>query len=252
MVKRIEICANSAESCLAAARAGAYRVELCAGIPEGGTTPSIGEVLTAIDLTKDYGLRVYPIIRPRGGDFLYSDIETRAMTCDIRTMASLGVDGIVFGCLMSDGKIDVEKCSEMIQCAKNINPEIAIACHRAFDMTPDPFDALETLISLGFERVLTSGHCNKAIENTALIAELVRRADGRISIMPGSGVRLENIEQIAYETGAYEFHTSARHTLESKMEYRKESISMGGTVTIEEYSREVSSEEYIRKIINKL
>lgn len=252
MVKRIEICANSAESCLEAALGGAYRVELCAGIPEGGTTPSIGEVLTAMEITKDYGLKIYPIIRPRSGDFLYSDIETRAMLCDIRTMASLGVNGIVFGCLMADGKIDKEKCAEMIKCARGINPEIGIACHRAFDMTPEPFEALETLISLGFERILTSGHSNKAIDNTALIAELISRADGRISIMPGSGVRLENIEQIALETGAYEFHTSARHSIESEMKFRKEGISMGGTVTIEEYSREVTSQEYTRKIINKL
>lgn len=246
MKYKIEICANSVASCLQAQKGGAYRVELCAGIPEGGTTPSYGETAVARQLL-DIKLNI--IIRPRGGDFLYSEVEHQAMLHDIEMAKKLGVDGVVIGCLKANGTIDMERNKELIDAAKGMN----VTFHRAFDMCKDPFESLEQIISLGCDRVLTSGQQPTAIEGVSLLAELVAKANGRIIIMPGSGVNEENIATIAAETKATEFHFSAREPIDSKMEYRNPNLKMGGTVvSIDEFIQNITDAEKVRRTIDKL
>lgn len=228
-IRIIEICANSAQSCVEAEAGGAKRVELCAGIPEGGTTPSYGEIRMALDLTSRIDINV--IIRPRGGDFLYTPAEIRSMLYDIEMCKQLKVHGVVFGCLTKEGDIDVELMRRLIEAAR----PLSVTCHRAFDVCRDPFLALEQLIELGCDRILTSGQQADAVKGISLIAELVKRAAGRIVIMPGCGVRETNIEQIEAETGAKEFHTSARRIVYSKMEYRNEKVPMGSCVVSSEF-----------------
>ena len=186
----IEICANSAQSCVEAEAGGAKRVALCAGIPEGGTTPSYGEIRTAQALTSSIDINV--IIRPRGGDFLYTPAEIQSMLLDIELCKQLKVHGVVFGCLTKDGDIDVPLMRRLIETAK----PLSVTCHRAFDVCRDPFAALEQLIELGCDRILTSGQQSDAVKGIPLIAELVKRAAGRIIIMPGCGVRENNIARI--------------------------------------------------------
>ena len=228
-IRVIEICANSAQSCVEAEAGGASRVELCAGIPEGGTTPSYGEIVTAQALTESIDINV--IIRPRGGDFLYTPAEIRSMLSDIELCKKLGVHGVVFGCLTEDGEIDVELMRKLIDAAK----PLSVTCHRAFDVCRDPFVALEQLIGLGCDRILTSGQQPDAVKGIPLIAGLVKRANGRIIIMPGCGVRESNVAQIEAETGAREFHTSARSIVYSKMAYRNENVPMGSSIVSSEF-----------------
>jgi copper homeostasis protein len=217
----VEVCANGVESCLAAQQGGADRVELCAGIPEGGTTPSYGEIKVArrvLTMT-----RLHVIIRPRGGDFLYSDLEVERMAADIAVCRELGVDGVVFGCLNADGTIDVEKNRYLMDCARGMS----VTCHRAFDRAADPSKALETIIDLGFDRILTSGQQPKAIQGAELLAQLNRQAAGRIILLAGSGVTEQNIRELHEQTGLHEFHFSAREPQPSAMQYVNPNLYMG-------------------------
>lgn len=243
---KVEICTNSTISSIEAQKGGAYRVELCAGIPEGGTTPSYGEIAVARDLL-DIKLNV--IIRPRGGDFLYSDIEHQIMLRDIEMAKKLGVDGVVFGCLTPDGDIDMERNRELIEAAQGMSTTF----HRAFDKCRDPFKALEDIIELGFDRILTSGQQPKAEQGIDLLKKIVEQAGDRIIIMPGSGVNEDNIAFIAAETGASEFHFSARVPVKSKMKFRNEAVSMGGTnITINEFEQNITSAERVSNTIKQL
>ena len=229
MKRIIEICANSAQSCVEAEKGGATRVELCAGIPEGGTTPSYGEIKTAQALTSNIDINV--IIRPRGGDFLYTEAEIQSMLLDIELCKQLGVHGVAFGCLTKEGDIDVPLMKRLIDAAK----PLSVTCHRAFDVCRDPFSALEQLIELGCYRILTSGQQSDAVKGIPLLKELVAKAGDRIIIMPGCGVRENNIELIEKETGAKEFHTSARSIGYSRMEYRNENVPMGSSAVSSEF-----------------
>ena len=229
MNRIIEICANSAWSCVEAEAGGASRVELCAGIPEGGTTPSYGEIKTAQALTSQIDINV--IIRPRGGDFLYTEAEVQSMLLDIELCKQLGVHGVVFGCLTKEGDIDVPLMRRLIEAAK----PLSVTCHRAFDVCRDPFIALEQLIELGCDRILTSGQQSTAEKGIPLLKQLVERAGDRIIIMPGCGVRENNIARIEAETGAKEFHTSARSVVYSQMAYRKEEVPMGSSAVTSEF-----------------
>lgn len=240
----IEVCANSVESSAKAQEGGADRVELCAGIPEGGTTPSYGEIMVAARLLKT--TRLHVIIRPRGGDFLYSPHEVEIMKYDINMARYLGVKGIVIGCLTADGNVDVNMIKqELLPFAGGMTKTF----HRAFDVCRDPFEALEQIIDMGFDRILTSGQAATAEEGIPLIRQLVERAAGRIIIMPGCGVNASNIGKIAAETGATEFHLSARSKVESGMQYRNPRVSMGGTVHIDEYSRLVTDPAKVREVL---
>ena len=242
---KIEVCANSAASCVAAEQGGAVRVELCAGIPEGGTTPSYGEMVTA---RRAIGIQLNVIIRPRGGDFLYTPAEVQTMLLDIEAAKAAGADGVVFGCLGADGTVDVETNARLKQAAGGLSTTF----HRAFDVCRDPFEALEEIIALGFDRILTSGQGATAPAGGALIAELVRRAQGRIIIMPGCGVNETNVAGLARDTGATEFHMSARRRVEGGMVYRNDRVSMGGTVTVEEFARDVTDPERVARSIEAL
>lgn len=248
----VEICANSATSCVEAACGGAYRVELCAGIPEGGTTPSIGEVRAARRATAGTGLVINVIIRPRGGDFLYSALEIEAMKEDIAALIAAGVDGVVLGCLTTDGEVDRAVCEELMSVVRTAGRAVSTTFHRAFDVAADPFEALEAIIDLGFDRILTSGQQASAPQGAQLIAELVDRAAGRVIIMPGCGVNEQNIEELARTTHATEFHLSARHRIQSAMSYRNERVSMGGTVCVEEFSVEVTSASRVAAVVEAL
>lgn len=217
----VEVCANGVESCLAAQQGGADRVELCAGIPEGGTTPSYGEIKVARRVLTT--TRLHVIIRPRGGDFLYSDLEVERMAADIAVCRDLGVDGVVFGCLKADGTIDVEKNRYLMECSQGMS----VTMHRAFDRAADPELALEQIIALGFNRILTSGQQPKAIQGVDLLARLNRQAAGRIILMAGSGVTEQNIKEIRDVTGLNEFHFSGRESVPSAMQYVNPNLYMG-------------------------
>ena len=217
----VEVCANGVESCLAAQEGGADRVELCAGIPEGGTTPSYGEIKVARRVLTT--TRLHVIIRPRGGDFLYSDLEVERMAQDIGMCRDLGVDGVVFGCLKADGTIDVEKNRYLMECSRGMS----VTMHRAFDRAADPQRALEEIIDLGFDRILTSGQQPKAVQGVELLAKLNRQAAGRIILMAGSGVTEQNIRDIREATGLHEFHFSGRESRPSAMQYVNLNLYMG-------------------------
>lgn len=241
-----EICANSVESCVAAQAGGADRVELCAGIPEGGTTPSYGDIAIARELLTT--TRLHVIIRPRGGDFLYSPIEQRIMLKDIETARSLGADGVVFGCLTPEGDIDLPLMERLMTAAQGMS----VTFHRAFDVCHDPHKALEDIIALGCHRILTSGQQPTAEAGIPLLRELQQQAQGRIILLAGCGVNESNIARIASQTGISEFHFSAREQVESLMRFRNPQVSMGGTVCIEEYSRPVTTTHRVRQTINAL
>lgn len=221
-------------------------MELCAGIPEGGTTPSYGETAVARQLLN---IKLNIIIRPRGGDFLYSEVEHQAMLHDIEMARKLGVDGVVIGCLNADGTIDMQRNKALIEAAGGMS----VTFHRAFDMCKDPFESLEQIIALGCDRVLTSGQQPTAIQGVSLLAQLVAKANGRIIIMPGSGVNEDNIATLAAETKATEFHFSAREPIDSKMEYRNPNLKMGGTVvSIDEFIQNITDAEKVKRTIDKL
>lgn len=217
---RFEICANSVASSIAAQQGGADRVELCAGIPEGGTTPSFGMMRKT---RESIGIGMNVIIRPRGGDFLYTDEETDEMLYDIRMARDAGADGLVFGCLLPDGMVDKEKMARLMDAAG----DIPVTFHRAFDHTSDPLLALEDIIDLGCRRILTSGCMPTAREGLPLLSQLVKEAGDRIIIMPGCGINEGNIEEIARLSGAKEFHFSAREPVESGMVFRNPDVVMG-------------------------
>ena len=217
---KFEICANSVASCIAAQEGGADRVELCSGIPEGGTTPSFGMIRKA-RASIDIALNV--IIRPRGGDFLYSEDELEEMIHDIRIAEELGADGLVFGCLTKEGNIDKRAMSILMEAAGSL----PVTFHRAFDHSADPLKALEDIIELGCARILTSGCRPTALEGADLLAQLVEKAGDRIIIMPGCGAKESNIAEIARLSGAREFHFSAREPVESGMLFRNPDVAMG-------------------------
>lgn len=238
---KIEICTNSAESVRAAVKAGADRIELCAGMPEGGTTPSYGEIAMVRELISS-GMHV--IIRPRGGDFLYSEEECEVMSRDIDMARRIGADGVVLGCLTAEGEVDADKMHKLMALAGNMS----VTFHRAFDMCKEPFKALEIIRQLGCKRILTSGQRSTAEEGIPLLKKLVEQA-GEVIIMPGCGVNAGNIRKIAEETAAREFHLSARVSVGSNMVYRNSAVSMGGAVQVAEYGRDVTSVDKVRKAI---
>ena len=218
MDNKLEIIGFNIESCLAAQEGGADRIELCVSPGEGGTTPPYGFIKSA---REKLHIKLYTMIRPRGGDFLYNDNDFEIMKMDVEFCKKSGCDGIVTGILTTNGKVNKKKCRELI----NLAYPLEATFHRAFDRVEDPFEAMEDIIDLGFERILTSGLKPKAIETKTLLEELIKKADGRIIIMPGSGVNSENIISLAETTGAKEFHSSASFLKESKMEYINQQIN---------------------------
>ena len=208
----LEVIGFDLASCLIAQNCGADRIELCANPHEGGTTPSYGMIAAA---RKHTSIQLFPIIRPRGGDFLYTAMEFDAMLADIEQCGQLGCDGVVIGMLSTQGYVDVDRCAELVRRAGSME----VTFHRAFDRVCDPTRSLEDVIGLGCTRILTSGLHPNVDQGMDMLKTLVQQAGDRIAIMPGSGVRSNNIVELATVTGATAFHSSARADLASSMEY---------------------------------
>jgi len=224
----IEICVEGIDGLIAAQEAGADRVELCASLLEGGITPSLGTVRTALDQAT---IPFHVIVRPRGGDFLYSDAEFASMVDDVSALRDIGVAGVVVGCLTAEGAIDERRMLELVEAAGSLN----VTCHRAFDMTRDPFEALEALIRTGCNRVLTSGQRDTAEDGAPLLAQLVEAAGERIIIMGCGGLTDANIGGVKAQTGLSEMHFAALKDVPSGMLYRNPNVGMGGTDLDREY-----------------
>ena len=243
MKNLLEVCAGDIDSVIAAAQGGASRVELCSALGEGGVTPSIG-FRSALKVP---GIRVHVLIRPRGGDFLYTPQEVDCMVDDIVAAREAGVHGVVIGALTPDGEIDMNACRKMMEAAAGIS----VTFHRAFDLCRDPFKALEDIISLGCDRILTSGQAQTALEGKENLAELVKQADGRIIILAGAGVSQSNAAEILNASGTGEIHASARTSVESGMKFRHSGVSMG-TPGSDEYSRKTTSADIVKQIVSQI
>ncbi|XP_032817379.1 copper homeostasis protein cutC homolog [Petromyzon marinus] len=240
----MEVCVDSVESAINAELGGATRIELCANLLEGGTTPSLGLLQVVKQHTQ---LPVFMMIRPRGGDFLYSEHEVEVMRADIQQACIGGADGIVFGALTELGTIHHDICSELLSRSR----PLPATFHRAFDMLLDPMQALEELISLGFKRLLTSGCENTALEGLPLIKKLVQQANRRLIVVPGGGITERNLQRILEGSGATEFHCSARSTRSSGMEHRNDSVRMGASFGPSEYNLKIADPSRI-SILNNI
>ncbi|MFD0794442.1 copper homeostasis protein CutC [Mucilaginibacter litoreus] len=241
----LEVCANSVTSALAAQQGGAIRVELCENLAEGGTTPSMGQILLA---RKHLHIKLYVLIRPRRGDFLYSDLEYEVMQADIRSCVEAGCDGVVIGMLKADGSIDKERCTELVRFARQWG--LGVTFHRAFDMCADQYQALEDIIEMGCERILTSGGKTTAMEGASTISHLVEKAAGRITIMAGSGVSEYNVADLVHFTNVTEVHSSARSQVKGGMEYKNDHILMS-TGIADEFSLDFTDVARVKKILEE-
>lgn len=237
----IELCVEGIDGFLAAQEAGADRVELCASLMEGGLTPSLATIRAAVKAAR---IPVHVIIRPRGGDFLYSDTEFETMVEDIRALKSEGVSGVVIGCLTPDGRID-EAHRALVEAAR----PMSVTCHRAFDMTADAGEALEALIRCGIDRVLTSGQRDTAVEGIAILRSAVGQAAGRIVIMGCGALDAGNIRKVLDEAGLAEMHFAALTTVPSGMVFRNPHVGMGGTEKDREYELTLTDKDAVRATI---
>ena len=236
----IEVCVDSIESALRAQEGGADRVELCDNLLEGGTTPSAGAIAVARERLS-IGLHV--IIRPRGGDFCYSDAEMESMRRDVDVARQMGANGVVIGLLEPDGSIDVPRTRELLERAR----PLSVTFHRAFDVARDPERALEQLVGMGIDRLLTTGQEPTILEGLELVAALAHRAGGRLIVMPG-GVSERNVARVVRATGAAEVHVTGTRVVESAMRHRNERVFMGGVLRPAEYSRAVTDPDSIRRL----
>jgi copper homeostasis protein len=237
----VEIVVYNIDSAVKAQTGGADRVELCDNPGEGGTTPSYGTIQQVRQLLS---IDVFVMIRPRGGDFNYSIEEFHAMRNDIEACKRLSVDGVVLGLVNPDGTIDKKRCKKLIELARPLK----VTCHRAFDMTRDPFEALEDCIEVGFDRILTAGQQAQALVGASLIGELIKKADGRIAIMPGSGVNENTVSEIVKLSGTKEIHFSATAFRESAMVFRNPSIAGMGSDEGAEFKLRTVDPDRVKKI----
>ena len=246
MKKIIEICLESVESVVAAQKGGADRVELCSDLFEGGLTPTLGTFTVARKLASTIKINV--MIRPRGGDFCYSDEEFEVMKEDLISLKNAGADGIVFGILTPEGDIDEERTRALVALAS----PLPVTFHRAFDMSKDAFKSLETLIDLGVKRILTSGLEPTVMEGLPLLTELVKKADDRIIIMPGCGISERNFKYLDERINAKEYHVFLPKEISSKMEYRPSHIYMGGLLRQPEFSIFHTDNERVSNIVKEI
>jgi len=238
----IEAAVESAEGAVAAERAGAHRIELCANLTEGGTTPSAGTIAAALARV---AVPVFVMIRPRGGDFLYTAVELDVMARDIASARSLGAHGIVLGVLTGDGAVDVARTRELVDAAH----PLPTTFHRAFDLSADREAALEALITCGIRRVLTSGGAVRAGDGIARLAALVRQGGERITVMPGGGISAANAMRIVEATGAREIHVGGTIVVPSAMTFRRAEISFARPPLPDEYTRTAIDEARLRGVI---
>ncbi len=239
---KIEICVEGIDGLVAAQQAGADRVELCASLLEGGLTPSLGVVREALRVGT---IPFHVIIRPRGGDFLYSELEFASMIEDVKAVRDLGVVGVVIGCLTADGEIDEARTKALVDAARPMK----VTCHRAFDMTRDYRAAIEALVRAGVDRVLTSGQRDTAVEGIDILKDTAAIADGRIVVMACGALDQGNIAQVRRATGVDEMHFAALKTLKSGMAFRNPHVGMGGTAIEREYEIIVTDEDAVRATI---
>ena len=240
----LEICAGDIRSVQAAAQGGAQRVELCSALSEGGLTPSYGLIKEALKIE---GIKVNVLIRPRAGDFVYNDDELSLMRQDILAAKELGANGVVIGCLTPEGNVDIPACKGLMAAAYGLS----VTFHRAFDLVADPFQALEEIIDLGCDRILTSGLSATATEGVDMLKDLIAKASNRIVIMPGSGVTASNAGRILQLAGASEIHASAREEVESGMSFRREGVNMG-TPGADEYKMKYTSPKTVAQIVKAI
>uniref|UniRef100_A0A8C5K5Z0 Copper homeostasis protein cutC homolog n=1 Tax=Jaculus jaculus TaxID=51337 RepID=A0A8C5K5Z0_JACJA len=239
----MEVCVDSVESAMNAERGGAGRIELCCGLFEGGTTPSMDPGILQI-VKQSVEIPVFGMIRPCGADFLYSGREVEVMKADIRLAKLYGADGLVLGALTEDGHIDKELCMPLVALCR----PLPVTFHRASDMVHDPMEALETLLTLGFEPVLTSGCESSALEGLPLVKQLVDEAKGRIVVMPGGGITDRNLQRILEGSGTTEFHCSAPSSRDSGMKFRNFAVAMGASLANSEYSLKVTDATKVRTL----
>lgn len=237
----MEVCVDSPDSAQNAENGGAMRVELCANLIEGGTTPTIGMLRV---IKKLISIPVFVMIRPRGGDFCYSSCELEIMKEDIRILKEAGADGFVFGLLTKDGKVDEKKSAELL----GLCLPLQATFHRAIDMSQDIFDSLAQIIKLGFSRVLSSGGSQTALQGVDVLKEMVNQAGDKIIIIPGGGLNTENLAEVLQTTKAKEFHGTARNSVKSPMTYMKTDLRMG-SVAESEYIRKVTSPELVSSFL---
>jgi copper homeostasis protein len=241
----IEACVESAEAAVAAAEAGVARVELCDNLVEGGTTPSAGTIQLAVERL---GIPVFVMIRPRGGDFVYTELEFAIMWRDIEAAKQLGAAGVVLGLLQPDGTIDRDRTARLLDVAH----PLPVTFHRAFDVTRDPVEALDVLMGLGVPRLLTSGQRPRAVESLPLLRTLIERAGGRLVVMVGGEITPDNAGDIARATGAAELHAHAPARFPSPMKYRSPGVPMGRAYEPEDYVRLTADTAAFRKIVNEV
>ncbi len=243
----LEACVDSVESAIAAEKGGADRIELCQNLLIGGTTP---DPWLFNEVRKNTNIRIHVLIRPRFGDFCYTDYEFKLICDAVGSFRDMGADGIVIGILKADGTLDLDRMKILM----DTRGDMSVTLHRAFDVCRDPFATLEQAISLGIDTILTSGQENLGIDGRELIRELVREADGKIAILAGSGVNAQVIEELYEYTGATDYHMSGKRVLESPMTYRKKNVNMGAP-GMNEYEIWRTDEDNIkeaRKTINRL
>ena len=236
----IEACVDSYASCKAACLGGADRLEMCSHLVIGGTTPS--PVLFR-QVRQDFNVKINTLIRPRFGDFLYNDKEMEQMCEDIKAFRELGADGVVIGVLTPEGDLDVKRMKQLVACAGGMK----VTLHRAFDMTRDPFYALEQAIEVGCNTILTSGQAADVVKGMPMLKAVFEKANGRIDIMAGCGVKKWNIQEIHDFTGMNVFHTTGqKENIDSGMIYRREGISMG-LPSLSEYELWQTDEQEFRE-----
>jgi len=242
---KLEICCYSAESAIRAQQFGADRIELCDNYSEGGTTPSYGSVQL---LLEKLNIPVNVMVRPRGGDFLYSEVEYEIMKKDVLTLRELSPNGIVIGFLTPSGDIDLDKTREVVELAHPME----VTFHRAFDMCREPLSALDQLKGVGVKRILTSGAKRTVMEGIDLLSELVRQASDNISVMPGNGVNEATLDELMKKTGAKEYHSAAQTFENSRMNYFNKDVSMGGLESVDEYKKVSVDGDKIRAMVQIL
>ncbi|GHT69354.1 copper homeostasis protein CutC [Bacteroidia bacterium] len=238
----VEVCTDSLAGANIAQQAGAYRIELCAALSEGGVTPSLALISM---VRQSVGIRVYVLIRPRSGDFLYSDAEYEIMKADIRYCGQNKCDGVVIGILRADGSVDKNRCRELVHIAQEYG--MGVTFHRAFDRSNDLPQAMEDVIETGCERILTSGGYETAIEGADVIRTLTEKAGNRIVIMAGAGITPDNARDLVRATGIKELHGTFRSRSASKMLYRNTNFARQD----EEYEILLNDIEKIKLVNNE-
>ena len=241
----VEICVEGVDGLAAAQAGGADRVELCASLVEGGLTPSLGVIKQSLAVAT---IPFYVIVRPRGGDFLYSELEFLSMLDDVRACRDMGVSGVVVGCLTADGRIDEKRMTELVEAARPMR----VTCHRAFDMTRDPAEAVEALVRCGVDRVLTSGQRNTALEGIDTLRHTHELAAGRILVMACGALDETNIAEVLRRTGVDELHFAAPAVVRGGMTFRNPHVGMGGEASEREFELTVTDSAAIRRTIAAL